>query len=120
MAVKEFNIEIPKQDYLLISLSILKNEQETKLSENDLIFMTVKRFASSNEILLQKTLENGISYNEETKKYEIEINSKDTKDMAMGKAYGYDITVYYDGDKPKQKIIGQIVIGDKYTLNEVI
>ena len=53
------------------------------------------------------------------KKQEIEINSEDTKQLAMDIQYGYDITIYYGGNKPKQKVIGKIKIGKKYTLNEV-
>lgn len=120
MSIKNFNIEIPKQDYQIISLAIKKDGQTVKLGENDLIFMTVRRYAGNEAVTFQKSLEDGISYNEETEKYEIEINSKDTENMTMDNKYGYDITIYYDGDKPKQKIIGQLYIGNKYTLNEVV
>lgn len=120
MSIKNFNIEIPKQDYQIISLAIEKDGQTSKLGENDLIFMTVKRFASNEVVEFQKSLENGISYNEQTQKYEIEINSEDTKNMKMDIPYGYDITVYYDKDKPKQKILGEFRLGIKYTLNEVV
>ena len=120
MAVRNFNIEIPKQDYLIISLAIKKDGEVIKLNENDLIFMTVKKSADNEEIIFQKSLTNGISYNEETRKYDIEIKSEDTSGLTMRKSYGYDITIYYDGDKPKQKIIGKFVIGDKYTLEKVV
>lgn len=120
MSTKRINIEIPKQDYQIISVSIKKDGQTTKLNDSDLIFMTVKNYANSDKILMQKSLENGISYNESTNKYDIEINSIDTKDFLMGKVYGYDITIYYEGDKPKQKALGNFTITDKYTLNEVI
>lgn len=120
MSIKNFNIEIPKQDYQLISLAIKKDGQAVKLGENDLIFMTVKRFASNEVVEFEKSLDDGISYNEETKKYEIEINSKDTKDMRMNTPYGYDITIFYDRDKPKQKIVGEFKLGTKYTLKEVV
>lgn len=120
MSIKNFNIEIPKQDYQIISLAIKKDGQVVKLGENDLIFMTVKRFASNEAVEFQKSLDDGISYNEETEKYQIIINSKDTKNMKMNTKYGYDITIFYDTDKPKQRIIGDFVIGTKYTLNEVV
>lgn len=115
--VKNYDIVIPKQDYQIIELRINEGQE---LSENDLIFMTVKRYATDTKIVFQKSLESGISYNQETEKYEIEITSNDTKDMEMKTEYGYDITIYYDGDKPKQKVIGKFKIGDKYTLNEVV
>ena len=120
MSIKKTNIELPKQDYLLIELTITnENEESIKLEENDLIYMTVRKDAGSGEIKFQKSLENGITFNEESKKYEIEINSEDTKDLITKTSYGYDITVYYDGNKPKQKVIGTLEIGKKYTLNEV-
>lgn len=120
MSIKKSNIELPKQDYLLIELTITnENEESIKLEENDLIYMTVRKDAGSGEIKFQKSLEDGITFNEETKKYEIEINSEDTKDLITKTSYGYDITVYYDGNKPKQKVIGILEIGEKYTLNEV-
>lgn len=120
MSVKRIDIEIPKMDYQIISLAIKKDNEVTKLDEKDEIYMTVKRNAKNEEIKLQKSLANGITYNEETGKYEIEINSEDTKQLAMGATYGYDITIYYGGTKPKQKIIGTLKISNKYTLNEVI
>ena len=119
MAVKRIDIEIPKMDYQIIRLAIKKGDEVTKLDEKDEIYMTVKRHANNEEIKFQKTLENGITYNEETGKYEIEINSEDTKQLSMDTAYGYDITIYYEGDKPKQKVIGTLKVGKKYTLNEV-
>lgn len=120
MSIKKSNIKLPKQDYLLIELTITnENEESIKLEENDLIYMTVRKDAGSGEIKFQKSLEDGITFNEETKKYEIEINSEDTKDLKINTSYGYDITVYYNGNKPKQKVIGTLKIGEKYTLNEV-
>ena len=36
--------------------------------------MTVKRFASNEVVEFQKSLENGISYNEQTQKYETHVH----------------------------------------------
>lgn len=119
MSVTKYNIEIPKQDYYHISVSVKKDGELVKLNDNDLMFMTVKKNPYTSDIIFQKSLDNGITYNDETKKYEIEINSEDTKQLNMDNKYGYDITIYYNGDKPKQKIIGEFKIGKKFTLNEV-
>ena len=89
----------------------------------DLLDRILKRNANDISPIFQKSLNNGITYNEETKKYEIEITSEDTEKMQMGEnagIYGYDITIYYGGNKPKQKVIGHFKIGTKYTLNEVV
>lgn len=122
--VKKYDIMIPKQDYVKIEVAILDTEgSPTKLGETDTIYFTVKRNAEAEGNEFQKSLNNGITYNEETSKYEIEIQSNDTKNMNMGDVsgvYGYDITVYYGGTKPKQKVIGKFIISDKYTLNEVV
>lgn len=120
MNINKYNIEIPKQDYYRIFISVKHNGQNIKLEDNDLMFMTAKRNSFSDEIIFQKSLNNGIIFNDETLKYEIEINSEDTKDLKIGEICGYDITIYYSGNKPKQKIIGDLVVTTKYTLNEVI
>lgn len=118
--IKVINIEFPKMDYKIINIILTENEVQTKLSDNDNIYFTVKKNSSDNKPSLQKSLNNGIKYNEETKKYEIEINSEDTKDMEMNGEYGYDITIFYGGNKPEQKVIGKFTIGTKYTINEVV
>lgn len=120
MSVKEYNIEIPKMDYQVISVGIKVGNENVKLNDNDLMFLTVRENEFSEEYIFQKSLDDGIIYNENTKKYDIEINSEDTKKMEMKKNYGYDITIYYGGDKPRQKAVGNFVIGRKYTLNEVV
>lgn len=123
MSIKNYNIEIPKMDYQIIEIVLRENGIETTLDETDEIYFTVKRNANDISPIFQKSLNNGITYNEETHKYEIEINSEDTEKMQMGEnagIYGYDITIYYGGNKPKQKVIGHFKIGTKYTLNEVV
>ena len=120
MSIKKYDIEIPKLDYYLIRVGIYDNNgQLTTLGENDLIFMTVGLEPNINEYKFQKSLENGISYNPSSQKYEIVIDSSDTSDLEAGVNYGYDITIYYDGNKPRQKAIGGFKIGKKFTLNEV-
>lgn len=122
MGVKKYNIEIPKLDYYVLSLGIKRNsndEEYIELGSNDLIFMTVSREAGDTTYKFQKSLSNGIAYNSETGKYDITINSADTADLAFGVEYGYDITIYYGGDKPRQKVVGTLKIGKKFTVNEV-
>lgn len=123
MTVKHYDIEIPKMDYQIIEISIKENGSLVKLENTDTIYFTVKKNPNDSTPLIQKKLNDGITYNEETGKYEIEIQSEDTKDMVMGEIngiYGYDITIYYGGTKPKQKVIGSLKISNKYTLNEVV
>lgn len=117
--VKKINIEIPKQNYMIIPFAVTRDGEKIKLDDDDLIFMTVKSSYKNEEYKFQKSLNNGITYNEDTKSYDIEINSNDTKDLIMNHDYEYDITIYYGGNKPKQKVVGLFKVGKKYTLNEV-
>lgn len=80
--------------------------------------MTVKesRYDLDGNAIFKKALGNGITYNETTKKYEIEILSEDTINTEMRDTYYFDIVIVYDGNKEKQKVLGDIRIGDKYTL----
>lgn len=123
MAVNQYDIEIPKMDYQIIEIAIKENGKLTKLDDDDKIYFTVKKSLSDKEPIFQKKLGEGINYNQESQKYEIEISSNDTKNCLMSSMlglYGYDITIYYGGNKPKQKAIGNFKIGNKYTLNEVV
>ena len=119
MGVKKYDIEIPKLDYQIISIGIKKYGEYVQLNNDDLMFMTVSFTPGSTDYKFQKRLGNGITYNSSTGKYDIEINSSDTNQLQDGVAYGYDITIYYEGNKPKQKVVGNFRIGKKYTVNEV-
>lgn len=117
---KRFDITVPKGDYLAIPFSIIINGEKTKLNDGDLIFMTVSKEAGNEEFLFQKSLNKGIIFDNESKRYLVEIEYTDTKNINVGTILGYDITIYYGGNKPKQKVFGTFTIGKKYTLNEVI
>lgn len=122
MSVKKHDIEIPKLDYYILSIGIKENPDDTQyveLDSDDLMFMTVSLNAGDTTYKFQKSLEDGIIYNSETGKYDIKISSVDTAELEYGVTYGYDITIYYDGDKPKQKVVGTFKIGKKFTVNEV-
>lgn len=122
MGVKKYDIEIPKLDYYVLSIGIKENPDDTEyvqLDNDDLMFMTVCLHPGDTTYKFQKSLENGIEYNSETGKYDIKIGSADTAELEQGVNYGYDITIYYGGDKPKQKVIGEFKIGKKFTVNEV-
>ena len=119
MGVKKVDIEIPRLDFQVISLGIKENGELVQLGNDDLLFMTVSLNSGDETYKFQKSLSNGITYDNELKKYLIEIDSSDTKNMQEGILYGYDITIYYDRNKPRQKVVGTFKIGKKYTVNEV-
>lgn len=118
--VKQLDITIPKCDYLAIPFSIKKNNEKVELGEKDLLFFSVKIKDSDKEYVFQKTLNDGIIFDSEKNRYLIEIDYEDTKDLCIGTKLIYDITIYYNGTKPSQKVIGVLEIGRKVTLNEVI
>lgn len=120
MAIKKYNIEIPKINYQIISIAITENGENVELGEKDLLFMTVRHSPEDEDYKFQKSLDNGITFNPDTRKYDIEILSEDTRDLKYDAIYGYDITIYYDGNKPRQKVIGDFKISNQYTLNEVV
>lgn len=114
--VKKINIEMPKENYKMFSFCVKRNGEKIQLDEVDSVAMTVRKIDSDNDSYeFKKTLEDGIKFNPETGNYEIEINRDDTKDMAVGQSYGYDITVFYSGTKPIQKVIGNFKIGKQYS-----
>ena len=122
MAVKRYDIEIPKLDYYTLSVGIKENPNDTayiELGENDLMYMTVSSNPGDTSYKFQKSLSDGIVYNSETGKYDITIDSDDTENLEQGVVYGYDITIYYGGNKPRQKVIGNFKIGKKFTVNGV-
>ena len=117
--MKELDITIPKCDYAGIPFAYKVNGKCAKLEESDIVYFSVKKRLSDNEYLIQKTLDNGIAFNEDEQKYYITFNYADTKEMEMGTTYIYDLTIYYEGTKPIQKLFGNLKIGPKVTLNEV-
>ncbi len=118
--IKKYDIVIPKCDYLAIPFSIKKNNERIKFGEKDLLFFSVKKKDTDENYVFQKTLNDGIIFDSTNNQYLIEIEYEDTKSLNIGSKLLYDITVYYDGIKPKQKVVGTLQIGLKITLNEVV
>lgn len=114
--VKTINIYIPRGDYRVIPISFFRNGTKKKLDEDDDIYLTACSLID-NSIKFQKTLSNGISFNEETMNYEIEINPEDTENLVLSQKYGYDIVVFYGKNKlPSQKVVGEISLSKKYSI----
>lgn len=118
--VEIYNITIPKIDYMIIKMSLKENEELVELDENADIVFSVSKSPDTTDYIFQKSLGNGITYDSENKKYLIEIESNDTKNLPLNKTYGYDITIYYTDDKPKQKAIGTFTVSDKFTMSKVV
>lgn len=118
--MKKLDIIIPKCDYLGLPFRYTVNGVDAKLSETDLIYFSVKEKITDEEYIIQKSLNNGITYDEDNGKYLIEFHYKDTVNLKMNNNYLYDLVIYYEGTKPVQKLFGTFKIGPKVTLNEVV
>lgn len=118
--MKKLDIIIPKCDCVSLPFIYKLNGEVCQLKETDLIYFSVKRNLLEKEYLIQKSLNDGIIYNSEAEKYFIEINYEDTVNLNMNDTYLYDLVIYYDGNKPSQKLYGTFQIGPKVTLNEVV
>lgn len=108
------NLKFPRGDYRKI---IIKNILEP-LEENDMLIMSVKENIHSEDYKFQKTLDNGISFNETINRYEIEINNDDTKDLEMDTLYVFDIVIVYEGTKPRTTF-GYLTLTKDVTTDEV-
>lgn len=85
------------------------------------MWITFKKASDVDEHIFQKTLEDGITYNEEDNYYRFQIQSEDTADLPY-KTYGFDIAILNElGEKKTLLEDGQLVIKDHYTakVNEV-
>lgn len=118
--MKELDIVIPKCDYVGIPFTYKENGKNKRLNEEHLIFFSIKKDLYDNDYIIQKTLNNGIIFIPDDNKYYIQFNSEDTKNLKIGTTYLYDLTIYYNGNRPMQELFGKFKIGPKITLNEVI
>lgn len=68
--------------------------------------------------VFQKTLENGITYNEEDNYYRFQIKSEDTEKLPLG-TYGFDIAIINeDGEKKTLLNNGVLELLSHYTKKE--
>ncbi|WP_298061733.1 hypothetical protein [uncultured Rikenella sp.] len=78
------------------------------------LYFTIKYSNTDENILIQKTLKNGIKYNTNDKYYYITINPEDTNNLPYGKYY-YDIEVIKDNNYKQTIAIGEINITSEVT-----
>jgi hypothetical protein len=64
------------------------------------MWITFKETCNCDEHLFQKTLENGITYNETDNYYRFQIQSEDTAELPYG-LYGFDIAILNEAGKKK-------------------
>lgn len=117
--MQELNITIPKCDYLAFPFTYRVDGKNTQLNKDDIIYFSIKKDLTDETYILQKTLGNGIDFDEKAQKYYVIFNYEDTEPMKMGVTYVYDLTIYYEGTQPSQKLYGTFKIGPKVTLNKI-
>lgn len=79
------------------------------------MWITFKKTRICQDSVLQKTLENGISYSEVDNYYRFQFNPEDTCDLAYGE-YGFDIAILNENGKKKTLLReGKLEIVTHYT-----
>jgi len=79
------------------------------------MWITFKETSLDKDYVLQKTLLNGIKYNEEDNYYRFQLSSEDTCDLTYG-IYGFDIAILNElGEKKTLLRAGVLEIVKHYT-----
>lgn len=82
------------------------------------MWITFKYTYNDNEMLFQKTLENGIIYSEEDNYYRFQLLPEDTNNLAYG-TYGFDIAILNEsGEKKTLLNNGKLEVVHHYTKKE--
>ena len=86
-------IEFRRGDSFFFKFFRRDTSNEKIIQKTEKIWFTVKDNANSKKKLIQKTLDNGITFTEKDGYYHVEIEPQDTKSMMFKKKYYYDIQV---------------------------
>lgn len=112
------DFEFTRGDTQILKFKIVDAENnKCKASNTDKLYFTVKKNSTSKKIIFQKTLENGIKYNENDGYYYITINSEDTAGLSYS-TYGFDIQIKTEKGIVKTLLIGSMTITEEYTYKE--
>ena len=104
--LKPYGFTLIRGDTYTITFFLYDNGQKIKLGENGQIFFTAKKNILDTNYVIQKTLSNGITFNESTLEYTITIESTDTDNLEPDLIYPYDIkTVISVGERKIKKTI---------------
>lgn len=115
-------IELVQGDTSCIYKFQRKGKDETVITTKPKkMWITFKDTCICDDSIFQKTLENGITYNEEDNYYRFQILPEDTYNLPYG-TYGFDIAIINeDGEKKTLLKKGTLEIVEHYThkCNEV-
>lgn len=94
---------------------INKTDESVITTKPDVMYFTVKFADNVEDYLIQKTLENGIIFDDETNYYYFTINPEDTNNLPYG-GYVYDIEIT-EGPKVTTIAIGDIILTEEVTFS---
>lgn len=103
-------------------IRIKKDNENYQLQENENIIFSLKRFSGDEEYVLQKNLDNGITWDSKLQRYVIKLEPEDTKDIELryeSILFQYDIVVILN-DNLVKTIRGSLRIWRDITRNETI
>lgn len=101
------DIVLTRGDSCLISFNIKDAYgQNYQLKVGDSLYFTVKKSFYTEDVVFQKTYENGISYNSEKNEYLINITQDTTSDLPFGQnVYDIKIVISKEGAAPIVKTL---------------
>ena len=95
--------EMLRGDYKIIPGKLTKNGQPYQLASNENIMFSLKKYSSDEDYVVQKELHDGIEWNEENQRYEIELLHEDTNDIELdceSRVFQYDVVAILEETKP--------------------
>ena len=101
-------------------IKINKNNESYQLQDDENIIFSLKRFSDDEEYVLQKSLNNGITWNETLQRYILRLEPEDTNNIDLyyeSRLYQYDIVVILKNNFVKT-IRGSLTIWKDITRNE--
>ena len=115
------DISITRGDTTKITFTILgENGDRYVIDEQDRIYFTVKENYYKTECVLQRTLDNGITYNTDTEEYEIELTDECTCDLLFRRfVYDIELVIIRDGKKLVKTLVkGYLTVYEEATHKE--
>lgn len=103
------------------AINIKKDNESYQLQGNENIIFSLKRFSGDEEYVLQKSLNNGITWDNSIQRYVIKLEPEDTKDIELryeSMLFQYDIVVILK-DSFTKTIRGSLRIWRDITRNEI-
>jgi hypothetical protein len=89
-------MDLIRGDTCIITFTITTEDNENYLlKEKDKLYFTVKKSFYKTDCTIQKTFNNGITYNERTKEYEVKLDQDCTCNLKCDD-YVYDIKLVVD------------------------